>query len=98
MAEKDATDSKNIASSPSRDPRRSRDAAAAEAAVRNGNIFSRIWIFIRQVIAELKKVIWPTRNELWTYFWVVIIFVMILMTAIFLFDYFFAWVTNLVFA
>ncbi|MDO5747241.1 MAG: preprotein translocase subunit SecE [Actinomycetaceae bacterium] len=61
-------------------------------------MFSRIWIFIRQVIAELKKVIWPTRNELWTYFWVVIIFVMILMTAIFLFDYFFAWVTNLVFA
>ena len=38
-------------------------------------LFARIGIFSRQVIAELRKVIWPTRKELVTYTWVVIAFV-----------------------
>ena len=36
---------------------------------------ARIALFYRQVIAELRKVIWPTRNELLTYTTVVLIFV-----------------------
>jgi preprotein translocase subunit SecE len=36
---------------------------------------SRIGRFIREVIAELGKVIWPTRKELVTYTVVVIVFV-----------------------
>ena len=38
-------------------------------------------LFIRQVVAELRKVIWPTRDELVTYTVVALVFI-ILMTAI----------------
>ena len=38
---------------------------------------ARISLFYRQVIAELRKVIWPTRKELVTYTTVVIAFVMV---------------------
>jgi preprotein translocase subunit SecE len=38
-------------------------------------------LFIRQIVAELRKVIWPTRNELVTYTTVALVFV-IIMTAI----------------
>lgn len=37
--------------------------------------FARIVLFVRQVIAELKKVIWPDKEEWWTYFLVVLVFV-----------------------
>jgi len=38
---------------------------------------ARISLFYRQVIAELRKVIWPTRKELVTYTSVVIVFVLV---------------------
>jgi preprotein translocase subunit SecE len=38
-------------------------------------------LFVRQVIAELRKVIWPTRKELFTYTAVALVFILI-MTAI----------------
>ena len=38
---------------------------------------ARISLFYRQVIAELRKVIWPTRKELVTYTTVVIVFVLV---------------------
>lgn len=44
------------------------------------NPFVRIWVFLQQVVAELKKVIWPTRREMITYTIVVLLFV-IVMTA-----------------
>ena len=36
---------------------------------------ARIALFYRQVVAELRKVIWPTRKELITYTWVCIFFI-----------------------
>ena len=39
------------------------------------NLFARIGLFYRQVVAELRKVIWPTRRELITYTTVVLAFV-----------------------
>ena len=42
--------------------------------------------FYRQVVAELRKVVWPTRSQLVTYFWVVLIFVIVLMTFVSLLD------------
>ena len=39
------------------------------------NLFARIGLFYRQVLAELHKVIWPTRRELTTYTTVVLAFV-----------------------
>jgi preprotein translocase subunit SecE len=42
--------------------------------------------FYRQVVAELRKVVWPTREQLWTYFLVVMVFVLFMMTLVSLLD------------
>jgi preprotein translocase subunit SecE len=39
---------------------------------------ARTTTYVRQVVAELRKVIWPTRRELTTYTTVVIVFVAIM--------------------
>ena len=51
--------------------------------------FGRLALFIRQVIVELRKVIWPTRKELIAYTTVVIVFVSIIAGIIAGFDYVF---------
>jgi len=38
--------------------------------------------FYRQVVAELRKVVWPTQEQLVTYFMVVMIFVVFMMALI----------------
>ena len=48
--------------------------SVAEAPERRGPV-SRIIRFFREVVAELRKVIWPTRKELVTYTSVVLVFV-----------------------
>ncbi|MFJ9617221.1 preprotein translocase subunit SecE [Streptomyces noursei] len=40
--------------------------------------FARLALFYRQVIAELRKVVWPTRSQLSSYTTVVIVFVAII--------------------
>ncbi len=35
--------------------------------------------FYRQVVAELRKVVWPTQQQLSTYFLVVLVFVLVMM-------------------
>lgn len=40
--------------------------------------FGRLALFYRQIVAELRKVVWPTRSQLTTYTTVVIIFVVIM--------------------
>jgi len=42
--------------------------------------------FYRQVVAELRKVVWPTQQQLITYFIVVMVFVVVLMSIISLLD------------
>jgi preprotein translocase subunit SecE len=54
-----------------------------------GSVFSRIALFIRQVVVELRKVIWPTRKELIAYTTVVIVFVVAMAGIIAAFDYVF---------
>ncbi|MBA2773326.1 MAG: preprotein translocase subunit SecE [Nocardioidaceae bacterium] len=44
-------------------------------------------LFFRQVIAELRKVIWPTRDQLVTYFMVVLVFVLFMIAYVSLLDY-----------
>ena len=39
-------------------------------------------LFTRQIAAELRKVIWPTRNELVTYTVVAMVFVIIMTTIV----------------
>lgn len=43
------------------------------------HIFARIALFVRQVIAELKKVVTPTRKEFANYVTTVVVFVLIMM-------------------
>jgi preprotein translocase subunit SecE len=43
-------------------------------------------MFYRQVVAELRKVVYPTREQLITYFIVVMVFVAIMMTIVSLLD------------
>jgi preprotein translocase subunit SecE len=42
--------------------------------------------FYRQVVAELRKVVWPTQEQLVTYFMVVMVFVIVMMTLVSLLD------------
>lgn len=39
---------------------------------------ARLALFYRQIVAELRKVVWPSRNQLSTYTTVVIVFVVII--------------------
>jgi preprotein translocase subunit SecE len=56
----------------------SRDRTRKDADARPG-IFGRLVRRFRETVAELQKVIWPTRQELLTYTTVVVIFVTIVM-------------------
>ena len=44
------------------------------------------FLFYRQVVAELRKVVWPTQQQLTTYFIVVLVFVLVLMAIVSLLD------------
>lgn len=55
--------------------------ARKDRAERHGP-FGRLVLFIRQVIAELKKVVTPTRKELVNYTLVVLVFVIIMMALV----------------
>ena len=52
--------------------------------------FRSIGVFYKQVVAELRKVIWPTRNELVTYTSVVLVFVVFMVLLVSLFDFAFS--------
>ena len=49
-----------------------------------------IGVFYKQVVAELRKVIWPTRKELITYTTVVLAFVVFMVLLVSLFDFAFS--------
>ncbi|MCW2609951.1 MAG: preprotein translocase, SecE subunit [Cryptosporangiaceae bacterium] len=65
---------------------------AERGAKRDGrsNPFARLLRFFREVVAELRKVIWPTRKELITYTAVVVVFVAIMVSIVALLDLAFA--------
>ncbi|MBD3913836.1 preprotein translocase subunit SecE [Nocardioides hwasunensis] len=42
--------------------------------------------FLRQVVAELRKVVWPTQPQLVTYFFVVMVFVLVMMALVTVLD------------
>lgn len=59
---------------------RKADKTAGTAAT--GNPFKRIMKFLREVIAELRKVIWPNRKQMVTYTAVVLVFVVFMVAFI----------------
>lgn len=50
------------------------------------SLFARIALFVRQVVAELKKVVRPTRSELLNYTTVVLVFVVVVMAFVTVLD------------
>jgi preprotein translocase subunit SecE len=50
-------------------------------------IFGRIGLFYRQIVSELRKVVWPTRNQLTTYTSVVLVFVGFVILVVSIFDF-----------
>lgn len=42
--------------------------------------------FLRQVVAELRKVVWPTQQQLVTYFLVVLVFVVVMIAYVSVLD------------
>jgi len=49
-------------------------------------LFARIGLFYRQVVSELKRVVWPTRNQLTTYTAVVLVFVAFIIAVVSVID------------
>ena len=72
-----------------------------KVAAKSGNpvsrFFASIGLFIRQILDELRKVVRPTRSELWNYTLVVIVFVTFMMAMVFGLDFGFSKLVGLVF-
>jgi preprotein translocase subunit SecE len=79
--------------------RRSEESTPSDAPARRGasvregarpgrvSLLGRFTRFLREVVAELRKVIWPTRNQLVTYTIVVLVFVSFMVALVSLLDY-----------
>ena len=83
----DAVESAVDSESRGGDKAESGSVATKQEGRRGGN---RIGGFFREVVSELRKVIWPTRKELLTYTSVVIVFLLIMTTIVVGLDYLFA--------
>jgi preprotein translocase subunit SecE len=68
---------------------RSRGTAVREGRASRGSLPSRFVRFLREVVAELRKVIWPTRSQLVTYTLVVLVFVSFMVALVSLLDFLF---------
>ena len=65
-------------------PTPSRD--AARSASSEGSVIARLRRFLREVVAELRKVHWPTRRQIVVYTVVVLVFVAFMVTLVGLLD------------
>ncbi len=73
----------------------------AKGKERGGNPISRWWraaaLFVSQILDELRKVVRPTRSELWIYTLVVIVFVTVMLALVAALDLGFSKLVGLVF-
>lgn len=79
------------------EPRGDIVAGGGAASVKRLGFFGRIALFFRQVIGELRKVVTPTRKELFKFTAVVLVFVAIMMAMVYGLDTVFSWLTAQVF-
>ncbi len=84
MSDSAGTDT-GVASS-GRDP----DRGGGSKRVERPGRLRRIVLFYKQVVAELRKVIWPTRRELVTYTSVVLVFVVFMVAIVSIYDFAFS--------
>jgi preprotein translocase subunit SecE len=69
-------------------------ASAKRERAERKNPFARIALFLHQVMAELRKVVTPTRRELFNFTAVVLVFVLIMMGLVWGLDQIFSWFVN----
>lgn len=62
-------------------------ASKKTAQVKRPNVFARIGLFIKQMFVEMRKVVAPTRKDLWNWSLAVFIFVVLLMLLVTALDY-----------
>jgi preprotein translocase subunit SecE len=74
-----------------------RAAAVRDDRASRGSLPSRLVRFLREVVAELRKVIWPTRKQMATYTIVVLFFVSFMVALVWLLDYVFGQGVRLLF-
>jgi preprotein translocase subunit SecE len=72
-------------------------ASAKRERAERRNPFARIALFIRQVFTELRKVVAPTRRELFGFTAVVLVFVVVMMALVYGLDFGFGWLVSWVF-
>ncbi|PFG36400.1 protein translocase subunit secE/sec61 gamma [Flavimobilis soli] len=66
----------------SADAARVSGAKSGKGSAKKKSFFARVALFVRQVVAELKKVTTPTRSELLQYTGVVLVFLVVVMAFI----------------
>ncbi|WP_420802475.1 preprotein translocase subunit SecE [Streptomyces taklimakanensis] len=80
------------------EPGRSQDDGKARRGKRGKKgPLGRLALFYRQIVAELRKVVWPTKRQLSTYTTVVIIFVIVIIGLVSVIDWGFTEVVKYVF-
>jgi preprotein translocase subunit SecE len=57
------------------------------ARAERGNVAQRLGLWYRQIVAELRKVIWPTRKELVAYTVVTVVFAAVMIALVATLDY-----------
>ena len=72
-------------------------ASGASRGEKPKGLVSRVSLFMRQVVDELRKVVTPTRSELVNYTLVVLVFVVIVMGIITFLDLLFGWGVSWIF-
>ncbi len=77
-------------------PRRQKSSVPASGG-RLRAVPARLALFYRQVVAELRKVVWPSRDQLRSYVYVVITFVVVMMVLVYGADWVFVKITTSVF-
>ncbi|GGP57719.1 preprotein translocase subunit SecE [Saccharothrix coeruleofusca] len=71
--------------------RKGKPTRAREDREKRPSIFARLIRYVREVVSELRKVIWPTRKQMVTYTSVVLVFVAFMVALVFGLDAAFAW-------
>ena len=71
-------------------PGRPAGGSGGKAKERRPGRIKNLILFVRQVLAELRKVIWPTRRELLTYTSVVLVFVFFMVAVVSAYDFVFS--------
>lgn len=78
-----ATQSKATAAGKATTPKKGRPTRQRDRTEKQPSVVAKVALFLREVVNELRKVIWPTRKQMVTYFIVVMVFLIVLVGFVF---------------